>query len=36
MPFRYDFDDIPQRNRLLASVAQTLLGIAGRQQATVS
>nr|CAH8856512.1 unnamed protein product [Trichobilharzia regenti] len=35
LPFRYDFDDIPQRNRLLASVAQTLLGIAGRQQATV-
>ncbi|CAH8558984.1 unnamed protein product [Heterobilharzia americana] len=35
LPFRYDFDDIPQRNRLLASVAQILLGIAGRQQATV-
>ncbi|CAH8518305.1 unnamed protein product [Schistosoma turkestanicum] len=35
LPFRYDFDDIPQRNRLLASVTQMLLCIAGRQQAAV-
>lgn len=36
LPFRYDFDDIPQRNRLLASVTQMLLRVAGRQQAAVS
>ncbi|KAK4470703.1 hypothetical protein MN116_006232 [Schistosoma mekongi] len=35
LPFRYDFDDVPQRNRLLASVTQILLCIAGRQQAAV-
>ncbi|CAH8554479.1 unnamed protein product [Schistosoma mattheei] len=35
LPFRYDFDDIPQRNRLLASVTQMLLCVAGRQQAAV-
>ncbi|VDN99989.1 unnamed protein product [Rodentolepis nana] len=35
LPFRYEFDDIPQRNRLLASLSQSLLLIAGSQNAAV-
>ncbi|CAL8099170.1 unnamed protein product [Calicophoron daubneyi] len=35
LPFRYDFDDIPQRNRLLACLAQSLLCVAGEQNAAV-
>ncbi|KAL5113041.1 hypothetical protein TcWFU_010038 [Taenia crassiceps] len=34
-PFRYEFEDIPQRNRLLAAVAQSLLSIASSQNAAV-
>ncbi|TGZ73584.1 hypothetical protein CRM22_001434 [Opisthorchis felineus] len=35
LPFRYDFDDIPQRNRLLACVAQQLLSVATNYKAVV-
>ncbi|VDM34820.1 unnamed protein product [Hydatigera taeniaeformis] len=35
-PFRYEFEDIPQRNRLLAAVAQSLLSTASSQSAAVS
>ncbi|VDK31810.1 unnamed protein product [Taenia asiatica] len=34
-PFRYEFEDIPQRNRLLAAVAQSLLSTASSQNAAV-
>uniref|UniRef100_A0A5K3F0C5 DNA repair protein RAD51 homolog 3 n=1 Tax=Mesocestoides corti TaxID=53468 RepID=A0A5K3F0C5_MESCO len=35
LPFRYEFDDIPQRNRLLAALSQSLLALAGSQNAAV-
>ncbi|KAA3674121.1 RAD51-like protein 2 [Paragonimus westermani] len=35
LPFRYDFDDIPQRNRMLVCIAQCLLKVAGHQNAAV-
>ncbi|KAH9286081.1 DNA repair protein RAD51 -like protein 3 [Echinococcus granulosus] len=35
LPFRYEFEDIPQRNRLLAAVAQSLLSTASAQNAAV-
>ncbi|THD26561.1 DNA repair protein RAD51 like protein 3 [Fasciola hepatica] len=35
LPFRYDFEDIPQRNRLLASLAQNLLTVALENKAAV-
>ncbi|VUZ45800.1 unnamed protein product [Hymenolepis diminuta] len=35
LPFRYEFEDIPLRNRLLASLSQSLLLIAGSQNAAV-
>lgn len=35
LPFRYDFEDIPQRNRLLASLAQNLLTVASENKAAV-
>ena len=36
LPFRYEFEDIPQRNRLLAALSQSLLSIAGLQNAAVT
>lgn len=36
LPFRYDFDDIPTRNRLLVGLSQGLLRLADRQRAAVS
>ncbi len=36
LPFRYEFEDIPQRNRLLAALSQSLLALAGSQNAAVS
>uniref|UniRef100_A0A183S7G4 DNA repair protein RAD51 homolog 3 n=1 Tax=Schistocephalus solidus TaxID=70667 RepID=A0A183S7G4_SCHSO len=35
LPFRYEFDCIPQRNRLLAALSQALLSVAGSQNAAV-
>ncbi|KAM7541435.1 hypothetical protein Aperf_G00000033654 [Anoplocephala perfoliata] len=35
LPFRYEFEDIPQRNRLLAALSQSLLLTAGNQNAAV-
>ncbi|KAM3174851.1 hypothetical protein ACTXT7_009667 [Hymenolepis weldensis] len=35
LPFRYEFEDIPLRNRLLASLSQSLLLTAGSQNAAV-
>lgn len=35
LPFRYDFDNIPQRNRVLASVSQSIQKAADQQNAAV-
>ena len=35
LPFRYEFEDIPKRNRLLAALSQSLLLTAGSQNAAV-
>ncbi|BHF60761.1 DNA repair protein rad51c [Sparganum proliferum] len=35
LPFRYEFDCAPQRNRLLAALSQVLLSVAGSQNAAV-